>query len=362
MKLRVYNSSDITSMNIQRIVLLAIAAIAVLTLVPTFVEGQGLRDLPSRAIARSQITLPGSRAFHLKATVFEQTNKKNDGYNADIEEDWAAPNKWRRTVTTKSFSETVVVNDDKTSAQISGDYEPLWLRTLVNAIFAPGVPLEGVDLTKSRDNPVVSRSGDSLICRRFGYRVGIALATNTVFTAYCFQGGLLQSVVKPGYMADYARYKKFDDRQVARRVTEDLEPGTILEADIVDLEELTTPDESLFKTEQASRPLRSVALNEQTFRTLILSAPDIQWPTIKDGKAIGTLSLYVSVDRQGNVRETYGLNSDNPYMTDAARKQIMNWKFKRATNNGEAVQIESILTFAYQTQIEPREGSSLELH
>jgi outer membrane biosynthesis protein TonB len=79
----------------------------------------------------------------------------------------------------------------------------------------------------------------------------------------------------------------------------------------------------------------------------------MQWPTIHDGKPVGTLSIYVCVDRQGRIRESYELNSDNPYMTDAARKQIMNWTFKPALNDGQPVQIESILTFAYQTHITP---------
>lgn len=99
-------------------------------------------------------------------------------------------------------------------------------------------------------------------------------------------------------------------------------------------------------------------MTEQTLRALALSLPDIQWPTIKDGKPVGRLSIYVCVDRQGSLREIYALNSDNPYMTDAASKQVMTWKFKPASNSGEPVQIEGILTFAYQTEIDSRKGPS----
>jgi hypothetical protein len=45
-------------------------------------------------------------------------------------------------------------------------------------------------------------------------------------------------------------------------------------------------------------------------------------------------------------------NSDHPEMTDAARKEVMNWRFKLAVNTGAGVQVESILTFAYQTKVE----------
>ncbi|HEV2617881.1 MAG TPA: energy transducer TonB [Candidatus Acidoferrales bacterium] len=319
------------------------------------VEGQtSLHDLPARAIERSQITLLSSPPFHLRATVFEATNRGNDSYDADIEEDWAAPDKWRRTVKTAKFSETLTTNGDKVSAQIDGDYYPHWLRTLADAIFDPGAPLQGVDLTKSSDNPVISRRGSAETCRRFGYRVGIAPATNTIFASYCFQDGLLERVVKPGYDVDYGAYRKFGKQRVARKIHEEIESGTTLEADIIELNESAALDDSLFKVDRASGPLRTIGVTEQTLRAVALSPPDIQWPTIKDGKPVGRLSVYVCVDRQGSVREIYALNSDNPYMTDAASKQVMAWKFKPASNSGEPVQIEGILTFAYQTEIDSR--------
>ena len=343
-------------MIIRRLEFLTLATSALLlTCFGWRVEGQtSLHDLPARAIERSEITLLSSPPFHLRATVFEATNRNNDNYKADIEENWAAPDKWRRTVKTAKFSETLTTNGEKVSAQIDGDYYPHWLRTLVDAIFDPGAPLRGVDLTKSSDNPVL---GMPVTCRRFGYRVGISPATNTIFASYCFQDGLLQSILKPGYLADYSKYKKFGKQQVARRVQEWIEPGTTLEADIVDLDRVVTPDDSLFHVDQRSGPLRTIAVSEPTLRALALSAPEVQWPTIKDGKPIGTLSIYVCVDQQGSVREIYALNSDNPYMTDAASKQVMSWKFKPASNSGEAVQIEGILTFAYQTEIDSKKGS-----
>ncbi|MFZ0639276.1 MAG: energy transducer TonB [Candidatus Acidiferrales bacterium] len=346
-------------MIIRRLEFLALATSALLlTFLGWRVEGQtSLHDLPARAVERSQITLPGGAPFHLRATVFEGTNRDNDNYNAEIEEDWAAPDKWRRTVKTSKFSETLTLNGGKVSAQIDGDYYPLWLRTLVDAIFDPGAPLQGVDMTKSSDNPILSLGGETPTCRRFGYRVGIPPVGNTIFASYCFQGGLLQSIFKPGYSAEYSKYKKVGEKQVAHRIQEYIEPGTTLEADIVDLNEPATLDNSLFNVDQPSGPLQTITLNEQDFRALALYAPDIhQWPTIGDGKPVGTLSIYVCVDRQGTVREIYALNSDNPYMTDAASKQVMGWKFKPVSNNGEPVQIESILTFAYQTEIDPKQN------
>ena len=71
-------------------------------------DKEPLADLPRLAVERSQITLPGSRPFHLRATVVEATNLENDNYRAEIEEYWAAPDKWRRTVKTESFNERAI--------------------------------------------------------------------------------------------------------------------------------------------------------------------------------------------------------------------------------------------------------------
>ena len=321
-----------------------------------------LKDLPTQAIQRSQLTLPGSRPFHLKAEVYERTDRDNDSHNADIEEYWVAPDKWRRTVKTALFSETLVVNGDNANEKFDGEYYPNWLRTIVNGIFEPGAPLEGVDLSKSGDTARASLTpkgtlsfGDvgSEVCRRFMFLASNPPVTNKVFSTYCFQRGLLESVGAPGYQIDYSDYKKFGEKQVARKIGEYIEPGTELGAEIKELTELTSPNESLFAIEHSNVPLRTIVISEESLRAIILSAPPIQWPTLTSGRNPGTLSIYVCIDRQGHVRETYPLNSDSPIMTAAAREQVMKWQFKPASNKGVSVQVESILTFGYEAKIVP---------
>jgi hypothetical protein len=45
------------------------------------------------------------------------------------------------------------------------------------------------------------------------------------------------------------------------------------------------------------------------------------------------------------------LNSDNPQLDDGAREQVMKWQFKPASMNGTVVQLETILTFAFDTEV-----------
>jgi len=328
--------------------------------------GDSIADIPKKATDASRITLPGSHPFILKATVLEATNPSNEQYKAEIEEYWVAPDKWRRTVRTSDFSQTLIVNGEKTTEQLTGDYYPNWLRTIVAGIFDPAAVLQGVDLSRSSDNPVI---GGKQVCRRFAFMAGIAPVSNKVFSTFCFEEGLLESVGEPGYEIRYKNYKGFGGKRVARTISEYIESGTELEAKIYDLTELGTPDEAQFAVQQISTPLQTVRTDEATLRSLALTAPDVVWPTVRSGAEDGTLSLYVCLDRSGRVREIYELNSSNPGLSDVARDQVMKWQFKSAMSHGNRVQVESILTFAFQTNsanpipvLDEEQGSKLILH
>lgn len=308
-------------------------------------------EVPKRAIEQSQITLPGSQPFRLRAKVVEATNKDNEDYRAEIEEYWAAPDKWRRTVSTPNFSQTLIVNGDKVSEELKGDYYPNWLHTLVDATFDPQASLKNIDLDQSSDNPIIGgvSSVSSKLCRRFAFRAGLP-PQNNVFSTFCFDGGLLDSVGKPGYHAQYLTYKRFHEKKVARKIREYMEPGTELEASIEELSDWT-PDEAMLNVKVPGEELQTLLLSEEALRQLATNAPEMQWPTIRGGKPAGVLSIYVCLDREGKIRETYPLNSDHPEMTDAARKQIMYWNFKKAASHGVPVQVNGILTFAYVTKV-----------
>ena len=304
-----------------------------------------LLDLPKKAIERSQITLSGSKAFVLKAKVLEITNLNNADYRAEIEEYWVAPDKWRRVVKTNKFSQTLVVNGQQTSEQLTGDYNPNWLRTMVSAMFDPGDVLKGVDFWE-----FLRQSDDrrKKTCRRFMRFLSAVSSYQSEFLQLLFDDGLLDMVVVPGYEAIYRNYKGFAGKQVARTINERIENGTDLQATIDELAELKSPDDAMFVV-QANTPLRTVHIPEGTLRGMALNAPDIVWPTVRSGQQTGTLALYVSIDRGGHIREIYELNSNNPGLSDVARDQVMKWQFKPATNNGQPIQIESILTFGFST-------------
>jgi hypothetical protein len=134
----------------------------------------------------------------------------------------------------------------------------------------------------------------------------------------------------------------------------DPEPGTTIEARVSDLNELASPDESLFSVAQPTPPaerLGRMSLPETTVRSLSAYTPDILWPSVRSGKTSGVLSMYVSVDRSGHVREAWPLNSDNAGLEDPAREQVMKWQFKPAKIHDVPNQTETVLTFAFNTKI-----------
>jgi hypothetical protein len=269
-------------------------------------------------------------------------------YHAEIEEYWVAPDKWRRSVKTNKFSQTLIVNGEKTSEQLTGDYYPNWLRTIVTAFFDPRLAVEGIDLSRSSDNPMI---GGSKFCRRFTFMAGIPPVSNKVFSTFCFESGLLESVGMGGYNANYTNYNNFAGKRVAHKIKEYIESGTELEASIDELKELKSTDDSLFAVGEARTPLQTIRTDEQTLRSLAVGTPEIEWPTVRSGADKGTLSLYVCLDRAGHVREIYELNSSNAGLSDVARDQVMKWQFKPAVNQGHPVQVEGILTFAFQIAI-----------
>ena len=187
-------------------------------------------------------------------------------------------------------------------------------------------------------------------------KVGSPPAENSAFLVFCFEGSheLLESAVTPGFGAEFKDYRDFKNKRVARRLVIDPEPGTTIEATVTELDELTNPDENLFSVQQPTRTSERfgrTSLPEATVRNLSEYTPDVLWPPVRSGKTSGVLSMYVSVDRSGRLREAWPLNSDNAGLDDAAREQVLKWQFRPAKVDGVPIQVETVLTFAFNTRI-----------
>jgi hypothetical protein len=306
------------------------------------------------AVQQSKLTLVGGTPFHLKAHMANAGAPKPE-YSAEVEEFWVSPEKWRRTVQSASFTQTLIVNGDKVSEKLTGDYYPFWLHDLVTALFDPLPMADQLKLMRGQLE-IPEDSAKSNSCVNMQVKVGIAPVQNSVGLAFCFggRGGLLQAVITPGYKAQFDNYLPFKKKMVARTIKAEFAPGFVLTAKVTELAEVSSPDETLFTIDAATpstEQMKTIQVTEDSARALALNTPAIVWPTVREGKTEGVMSVYVSVDRSGQVREVWPLVSNNLELNQAAREQLLLWQYK-PYNNGGPSQMESVLTFAFATRIE----------
>lgn len=307
------------------------------------------------ALEQSKLTVAGGAPFHLKAHI-AAVGKAQPEYAADVEEYWLSPEKWRRTVKTLGFSQTLVVNGDNLSETLTGDYYPFWLHDLVTALFDPLPMAEQLKRMRGQlEIPEDSTKSNS--CLNMQSKVGIAPVKNTVPYVFCFGGklGLLQAAITPGYRAQFTDYQPFKEKLVARTVTAEFAPGLKISARITELARVANPKAlrlTVEKATPAAEQMKTSQVGEDSARVLALSTPEILWPAVREGKTAGVLSLYISTDRSGQVREVWPLSSDNPELSEAARQQVLRWRYKPYLNAGPS-QMEAVLTFAFSSKKSP---------
>jgi len=306
-----------------------------------------LGDAAARAMQQSQLTLPGSKPFHLHA-VIRETAEPNSDYQAKIDEYWVSPTKWKRAIESREFSQTLVVNGDAVSEQDKGDYFPYWLKNFVTALTDP-LPMMSVLKQSNVQVGKPQGSEHSTTCADLHSRVDRWVI--------CFEGshGLLASVFTKGYSAEFKDFKKFGDKRVARRITTDPEPGTNLEVRITELTELTQPDEQMFVVSQSTPPsdrIKSIKVDEQVLRKLSLGSTEIDWPPVGDGLTTGGCAVYVSADRAGHIREAWPEGCDSASLQDPLREAVKKWRLKPAISDGAPVQVEALLGFTFHTTVD----------
>jgi hypothetical protein len=320
-------------------------AVAALTIGPFGLTAQTTPQSDVKLI-QPQLTAPGSLPFHLKSVIYEKDDPDN---KTNVEIFWAAPDRWRRTIESDAFTQTIIVNSDKTFEKVSEDYLPLHLETLILAMVDPEPLLKSL------------RPGDRVETQANGGRkippicAKLRPGDEGRFAGLCGLGPFkeMETIGAPGHTVMFADYQKFKDSKVARLLITIPESGVTWRADVSKLEELKHPDADLFAVADPTpkdKQLSTAFLTESELRALAVQKPEIIWPQVLDGKTEGTASYFVSVDRTGTVRETVVVNSDNERANDSARRQLQKWRFTPASKDGVPVQAEGILTFDLNTR------------
>jgi Gram-negative bacterial TonB protein C-terminal len=294
----------------------------------------------SPSVEQATLIEAGSFPFHLKAAISEKGDPTSKAY---VEIYWVAPDKWRRTIRSQEFSQTLVVNGSRVFEQDSDDYFPLGLQTLAVAMVDPRPVLQGF------------RPGDTLLTKANGASTEDGVVCYSPDRRLCSKGpyGLREVVGSAGHSVDFTDYRAFHGKRVARLLAYVRGPGDSLNAEVTELSELKDPKERLFSIDQPTvteKRIRSMFLPEAELRSRSVEAPDIIWPQVLDGATTGNASIYVSLDRSGRVREAIPVRSANERANESACRQIMKWKFKPVMKDGSPVQAEALLTFTLNTR------------
>lgn len=316
-----------------------------------------LGDAVSKALDKSLLTGKDARPFHIFVKVSEPDNPQSP-YQGTIEEWWLSPDQWRREVMAKGgMRQTIVVLAGKKTEKDEGEYFPLWLRNFITAFFDP-IPSASMWKTSGMtiDQITLPNGDKSQACARGQSKIGTGERATDAFFNVCFdEKSRLGFYGSPRYSMEFHDYRDFGKKQVASKLISDPEPGMRLVGEVTLLE-----DESKAKnTNNIFTPLdsdedgfRSIEVSSAQMEQLSANNPTISWPPVRSGNVRGRLAMYISVDRNGHVREAWPLNSDNAGLEDPTRAQLKQWTFKPAVDQtGQRVQIDGGLGFAFETKI-----------
>ncbi len=310
------------------------------------------------AVDMSNITADGARPFHLRVSISEPENPDSP-YQGSIEEWWVSATQWRREIADKDgMRQTIVVTGGKETEKDEGNYFPLWLRSFVSAIFAPIPNLDAWRQNGATIDQITMPNGaQSDPTVRAQSKIGTGDRATDAFSNVSFdRDGRLEFFGSPRYSMEFHNYKTFGKKQFPRQFVDDPEPGTRLVADVQVLEDeaKSTPAADRYSPLNTSDDIfESTPANSLQMEMLTADNPPIVWPAVRSGNVHGHLALYISADREGNVREAWPLNSDNAGLDDPAREQVRKWKLKPAVNaDGKHVQVDGGLGFVFDTKID----------
>ncbi len=264
-----------------------------------------------KALKASLLIQPDARPFHVKLQIARSKTDSTE-YDAVIEETWVSPTRWNRTVTAKGLSQTTVVNDTGTHIVTSGDYFPRWLRDFVTALFTP-VPNadewnRSIALLEHIELPNGGRSDP---CQHAELNLGTPPIQQVNFADVCFKDGLLVLVVSPSYAMEFKDYASYGKLRVARTLVDHPVSGVELIGRVVTLDQGESADPKLFETPidaSDKDPLFTASISASQLALLANGATGLPWPNPTPGK--GMFTVWVSLDRNGKVREVRNLNSD----------------------------------------------------
>ena len=259
-----------------------------------------------RALTASPLTYNG-KPFHAAMEI----GTAGTAYSGRIEVWWVNATKYRMTVTSPNFSQTRIVNGDTIEDKDDGDFYPRWLEEFALAVMDP-VPM--AKNFRGLGQSVTLGGGQRSCLGRNDRTNGITdeLTQGQV----CFFGAdpYVSHVSSFNNSMSFGNWQRFGKKQVARTYQTILFDRRLLAGTLAQLEELKHPDEEMFTAGSGTRKgLRTATMFVSTLKeeSLLEKAPELQWPSVREGRTDGYMIVYARTDQTGQVRETAKYNSDN---------------------------------------------------
>jgi hypothetical protein len=333
-------------------------------------QAPALKSIPAgqaidQALRTSSLTYEG-RPFH---ALLEIDEPKHPGgiYNSSVEVYWATPTKYRLQITSREFSQTLIVNGTRTQEKDTGDFYPGWLRQFVTALLDPAprardAVLRSGTINMSRGAQFMGRMYRPQSCVQHEDQPN---GTTNELTAakICLTGpGLKLSDVRQfDYGIGFSDYSSFGAKQIALSYAVMLstfpsdEYMTIIRGRLTKLEPLNKPAAPLFliaaetdPSERISTTLVSTADEE----ALLEQPPEMNWPPVAHGKTEGYLMLHIMTDKTGQVRSAWRVSADNSWLEPYAITQALKFKFKPWIVHGIAYQMEAPFVLHFKTALD----------
>jgi len=301
----------------------------------------------SRALNTSSLTEEGG-PFHAVLVI----GNSQSPFSGRVEVWWAAKRKYKIVIASPSFHQTRIVNGTEVMETDSGDYYPRWLQTFVDSILDP-VPM--IENFKGLGGSVMVGPQITNSCLQRDDRPG-GITDVMTWGDVCFGGAKprLQSVLTMNYGVEFADFKPFGPKEVARTYKTDVLDDQEVIAHLTTLEELGDAPEDMFAIKTptpADRQIKTVFVSTRQEESMVEDAPNIDWPTVREGKTEGYMIIYARTDRTGKVRESAKHNSDQPGLEDFGMEQALRYKFKPLVVDGVAVQMEMPLVLHFSSKI-----------
>lgn len=308
-------------------------------------------DTLSRARRASMLGQPDAKPFHILVEISPRKGEPDD-YAAAIEETWLSPLRWVRTVTTDQLVQKTVADNTGIHVSTKGDYFPEWLRNYVTALFDP-VPenLQRRLANAPIEHGELANGMRSAPCQHVEFNLGAKPHEQVNFANVCFEqvGRLLELAQSPEYTMEFNDYAEFDRLQVARTLYgRGASPRSRLTGKVVVLEDVDIPPADVFVIPVGAAendPLSTEILPTDVLLQLSGGLPRLRRP--KDAKGHGSFTVWVDLDRSGEVREAYTLNSDDSGTAWDLAGQLIGMRWKPYVLNGTPVQCQGALVLSY---------------